>query len=315
MPPMRPAGTEEALIPHLAPGNAPGPGGRVRACPSGRGGVWLLPPACGPGVFRSRPSRRLRAECRHTDAPESHPSHSGHTSTHRQRAARGDRGLRRRRLLSPRHVSPIKGCFGAGRAVPKAKLSDQERSGSESSRFVKSAEGLRGLSASGSCRECHGKRPARGGCQPGTRNTLAATGLRRELKIVGKSEAKTPPASPVRKGVPSRRLVSGRRECAPRDPLASAESVAWTGRLRTVLARDEAGTLIRRRNPDAVSPASDSSLKASGAVSYQAVPALTWSFLAATATITPIARGPRLGETATWPVRSGRAQSAPPRRR
>src|ERR1700693_1388282 len=29
--------------------------------PSGRGGVWPLPPACGPGVVRSRPHRRLRA--------------------------------------------------------------------------------------------------------------------------------------------------------------------------------------------------------------------------------------------------------------
>jgi hypothetical protein len=81
------------------------PGGRVRACPSGRGGVWPLPPACDPGVVRLRPRRRLRAECRHADAPDRHPGHSGRTSPHRQRAVRGDRGLRRRRLLSPWHAA------------------------------------------------------------------------------------------------------------------------------------------------------------------------------------------------------------------
>ena len=86
-------------------GHAPGPGGRVRAFPSGRGRVWPLPPASGPGVFRSRPRRRLRAECRHAIAPDRHPSHGCHTSAHRQRAARGDRRLRRRRLLSPRHAA------------------------------------------------------------------------------------------------------------------------------------------------------------------------------------------------------------------
>jgi len=56
-----------------------------------------------------------------------------------------------------------KGRFGAGRAVPNAKLSDREGSGSGSSRFGESERRVP-VPASGHARHAVEKRPARRGC-------------------------------------------------------------------------------------------------------------------------------------------------------
>jgi hypothetical protein len=98
-----PAGTEEALMPHLAPGTPLILADGSVPAPAGVEGFGR----CLLHAVQALFDRGHAAACvlsADTPTPDRHPGHSGQTSPHRQRAAHGDRGLRRRRLLSPRHA-------------------------------------------------------------------------------------------------------------------------------------------------------------------------------------------------------------------